>query len=76
MGGEQREDRVRPPQGLLQDVRTDSLSFRNGLLTFWCDLRKKAFEKKRREEELAATDKARGEDVLEESSVQLGLLAI
>jgi hypothetical protein len=38
--------------------------------------RKKAYEKKRREGELAAQDKARGEDEVGESSVQLGLLAL
>ncbi|ORY90790.1 putative Phosphoadenylyl-sulfate reductase thioredoxin [Leucosporidium creatinivorum] len=37
---------------------------------------KKAYEKKRLETELAARDKARGEDEVGESSVQLGLLAL
>lgn len=39
-------------------------------------LRKKAYEKKRRETELALLDKARGEDAVGESSVQLGLLSL
>lgn len=38
--------------------------------------RKKAYEKKRRETELALLDKARGEDTVGESSVQLGLLSL
>lgn len=38
--------------------------------------RKKAFEKKQREQAHADADKARGEDVDVESSVQLGLLAL
>ncbi|KAM0755112.1 putative Phosphoadenylyl-sulfate reductase thioredoxin [Meredithblackwellia eburnea MCA 4105] len=37
---------------------------------------KRAFEKKRREEERAELDKARGEDEVGSSSVQLGLLAL
>lgn len=46
------------------------------LLTCVVFRRKKAFEKKQREQELAATDKARGEDEVGESSVELGLLTI
>ncbi|SCV72570.1 BQ2448_4107 [Microbotryum intermedium] len=37
---------------------------------------KKAYEKKRREAELASQDKARGEDVVGETSVQMDLLAL
>lgn len=78
MVGEQAEDRVRAAQGLLQDVRFRlAPSFVESLAdSLFAFRRKKAFEKKRREQDLAAIDKSRGEDEVGESSVELGLLTI